>query len=138
MRHKLMSIALLLNPVHANAAEIHPTEAMLREAARIANPVNGDKWKYHFRNVEGHILFCSYLVGRNGGFCTRDGQSVKQIDQAVIQFCRETPNAKPPHEVYVEAWDLDYRCVGSDMRRLPYSYAFDEEGYMRSEWKVLP
>jgi hypothetical protein len=101
-------------------------------------PLNPEQYEYRFRKAGDVILFCVYYIGANGGYCTKNGPKyVTRTDQAAAQWCRENPNSDPPHAVYGEAGDLDYRCKGSRMTRLPYSYFFDEEGYVRRQWQVL-
>lgn len=129
----------------ARPEEVTPTPKMLAEAKRF-NKLQQfyseeAKYEYHFRNVNGHILWCAYVSGGNGGFCTKvSAKNVAYSDHAAALYCQnpDISGSTPPHAVYGELWDLDYRCVGRHMTRLPVSMALDPEGYVRSHWRPLP
>jgi hypothetical protein len=145
MKTTIIAIAAVLAASWtATAGEIQPTHELVSKALRQQQrqqpkeTFNPEEYEYHFRKAGDVILFCVYYIGANGGYCTKNGTKyVTRTDQAAAQWCRESPNSDPPHAVYGEAGDLDYRCKGSRMTRLPYSYFFDEEGYVRRQWQVL-
>ena len=98
--------------------------------------------EYHFRDFgNGHIMWCIYATGGNGGFCTRiTSKQVDLTDKAAEAYCASQYSAgypTPPHAVYGELWDLDYRCVGSRATRLSVDMALDHDGYVRRQWSVL-
>jgi hypothetical protein len=128
----------------AHAQEIKPTRGMIATASRILKDQNKDypdtKYEFHFRNVEGHILYCAYVTGGNGGFCEKVAPaSVAAADRAASELCK-TPDGEGgvPHAVYGELYDLDYKCVKGRSTRLPVDYALDRDSYVRSQWKPLP
>lgn len=143
-RTAIIAAALLVLAPPTHAAEIKPTPKMLEDArqANSAEPYYSaeTKYEYHFRNIGGHILWCAYVQGGNGGFCTKvSPKAVAYSDRAATDTCRD-PNMDGqslPHAVYGELYDLDYRCSGRRMTRLPVSMALDPEGYVRSQWKTL-
>jgi hypothetical protein len=133
-----------ISPSVAMAGELRPTHELVAKARQQQQEQQPDQkiqpgeYEYHFRNVGGNILFCAYYSGGNGGFCTTiDRKYIARVDKSAVEFCREQPNGDAPHAVYGEAYDLHYTCKESRMTRLPYSYGFDEEGYVRSQWQVL-
>lgn len=129
----------------ARAEEIRPTPQMLdsaRQMKKIEFPDdNPSSYEYHFRNLSGHILWCAYATGGNGGFCKKITPAmVAQTDSAAKEYCRTSgPDGNtPPHAVYGELWDLAYKCSNGRSSRLPVDMALDREGYVRSQWKALP
>jgi hypothetical protein len=144
-RTAIIGATLLPLALPAHAAEIRPTPKML-EDARQANSTEPyysaeTKYEYHFRNIGGHVLWCAYVQGGNGGFCAKlSARDVAYSDRAATNTCQDPDmdGQSLPHAVYGELYDLDYRCVGRRMTRLPVSMALDPEGYVRRQWKVLP
>jgi len=140
---KLTRLALILVACGATGAvakEIHPTPAMFAKAKEIfrdcAEP--DMRCEYHFRNMGGSIWACAYHGG-NWGFCTQTPLSlVKKIDEMAEDLCRHSgPDAIIPHVMTGEAEALNYECVGSHMRRKPYSDVFDMDGWTSDAWKPL-
>jgi hypothetical protein len=132
-------------PAHAMATEIAPTPKMLaevRELNKYKHPREEDaqSYEYHFRNLGRHVLYCAYYSGGNGGFCKKiTPQWVASIDRAAAEYCKgPDADGPPPHAVYGELYDLDYKCARGHMSRLPVGRALDEEGYVRSQWEPLP
>jgi hypothetical protein len=129
----------------ARAEEIRPTPQMLdsaRQMKKIEFPDdNPSSYEYHFRNLSGHILWCAYATGGNGGFCKKITPAmVAQTDSAAKEYCRTSgPDSNtPPHAIYGELWDLAYKCSNGRSSRLTVDMALDREGYVRSQWKTLP
>jgi hypothetical protein len=129
----------------ARAEEIRPTPQMLdsaRQMKKIEFPDdNPSSYEYHFRNLGGHILWCAYATGGNGGFCKKITPAmVSETDRAARDYCRTAgpDDNTPPHAVYGELWDLAYKCSNGRSSRLPVDMALDREGYVRSQWKTLP
>lgn len=129
----------------AIAAEITPTQTMLARAQQL-NKIEHENegsisFKYHFRKIGDNILWCSYAEGGNGHFCMKVNRStVAKTDRGAADYCK-TANADedtPPHFIYGELRDLDYKCRDGRMSRLPVDIALDGEGYVRSQWKPLP
>lgn len=134
-----ISAAVLALAGAARAGEIVPTPAQRLSALRIAAGNYGDtKLEVHFRNVDGHVLFCAVPFGANWDPCTRLGPYVKNADKAVADFCRQNPNGMPYHAIYGDAGAFNYQCRGSHMSRLPASSVLDGEGYQTAEWTPLP
>jgi hypothetical protein len=131
---------------HAMATEIAPTPKMLAAAEqmiKIEYPAeNEQSFKYHFRNLGGHILWCAHPAEGNGGFCTKiTPRYVADTDRSAVEFCKtaaEHGDDTAPHAVYGELFDLSYRCAHGRMSRLPVDMAVDREGYVRSQWRPLP
>jgi hypothetical protein len=130
-----------------SSQEIHPTHDMLKQAIRYNCdvkhycPTDNLKYDYHFRKMGPHVLWCSYVEGGNGGFCQKiTNRTVLTTDAAAREYCAGPygENGTAPHAIYGELYDLDYRCVGKRMSRLPVSEALDQEGYVRTQWTVLP
>jgi hypothetical protein len=126
----------------AHATEIAPTPKMLADAKQMLKyeyPNDaGTHWEFHFRDLGGHILWCAYATGGNGGFCTRlPPGSVAGVDRAATEECKTADEGPLAHVTYGELGDLDYRCVRGHMSRLPADMALDREGYVRSQWKPL-
>jgi len=133
-----------ISPTVVMAEEIQSAHELVVRAQRQQQQqqpeqqIQPGEYEYHFRKVGESILFCAHVALGNGGFCTKVGPKyVARVDKAAVEFCKEQPNQDAPHAVYGEAYDLNYTCKGSRMTRLPYSYGFDEEGYVRSQWQVL-
>jgi hypothetical protein len=129
----------------ARAEEIRPTPQMLDSAQQMKKiefpDDNPSSYEYHFRNLSGHILWCAYATGGNGGFCKKINPTmVAETDRAARDYCRTagTDDNTPPHAVYGELWDLAYKCSNGRSSRLPVDMALDREGYVRSQWKTLP
>lgn len=144
MKATFLSAILALTPVAVHATEIRPSPELVARALHQQEKQepnirhNPEDYEYHFRKIGERILFCAYYVGGNGGYCDKMGPNyVTKTDRAAIQFCKEYPNGEPPHAIYGEAGDLYYTCKGSRMTRSPYSFAFDEEGYVRRQWQLL-
>jgi hypothetical protein len=142
-RTAIIAAALLALVLPAHAAEIRPTTKMLEDArqANSAEPYYSaeTKYEYHFRNIGGHVLWCAHAEGGNGGFCAKvSARDVAYSDRAATDTCQDPDmdGQSLPHAVY--GYDLDYRCVGRRMTCLPVNMALDPEGYVRSQWKVLP
>ena len=145
MRILTMIWAALSTVCWACAAEIQPTPEMLARAERancISTCDEQIKYEYHFRDINGHVLWCAHAQGGNGNFCSRiSNTQIASTDHAATTYCQSSDSVgypTPPHAVYGELWDLDYRCVGHDMTRLATDMALDGEGYVRTQWKVLP
>jgi len=145
MKKILFTLLSLFALSSAIAAEIAPTPKMLAKAQemnKIEYPDAGSTtFKYHFRNLGGHILWCAYAAGGNGHFCEKVPPSnVAATDRAAADYCKTAgpDEDSPPHAVYGELWDLDYKCTRGHMSRLPVEMALDSEGYVRSQWKPLP
>ncbi len=143
--HLLAAVSALALTIPAHSGEVSPTPKMLQDAKQLnsANPYYSaeTKYEYHFRNIGGHVLWCAYVQGGNGGFCAKvSARDVAYCDRAATATCQEPDmdGQSLPHAVYGELYDLDYRCVGRRMTRLPVSMALDPEGYVRSQWKALP
>ena len=83
----------------AHATEIAPTPKMLADA-REMNAARwpddkGTEWEFHFRNVDGHVLWCAYATGGNGGFCQRLAPGyVARVDRSAAEECAK-PDAGP-------------------------------------------
>jgi hypothetical protein len=128
----------------AIATEISPTSNMLagaKQMNKIEYPDADSNFEYHFRNIGGHILWCAYSSGGNGHFCMNiSHDSVVATDSAAIDYCKTADAGEdaPPHAVYGELWDLNYKCRRGRMSRLPVEMALDSEGFVRSQWKPLP
>jgi hypothetical protein len=127
----------------AHAAEIAPTPKMLADAREMNGARwpddKGTEWQFHFRNVDGHVLWCAYATGGNGGFCHRLPPGyVARVDRSAAEECAQ-PDAGPwlAHSTYGELFALDYKCVGGHMSRLPVDFALDREGYVREQWRPL-
>jgi hypothetical protein len=133
----------LIGSCHARASEIGRTPEMLskaEQAYKFEHPDDARSMEYHFRSLDGHILWCAYYPGGNGGFCKKTTpRMVADTDRAAAEFCKtaEAGDNTPPHAVYGELWDLDYRCARGRMHRLPADVALDREGYVRTQWKSL-
>jgi hypothetical protein len=145
MKKIVYTVLSLFATSSAIATEIAPKPKMLAKAQqmnKIEYPDAGStSFKYHFRNLGGHVLWCAYASGSNGNFCMKITTSdVKNTDRAVTNYCK-TANIDedtPPHAVYGELFDLYYKCTRGHMSRLPVEMAIDSEGYVRSQWKPLP
>ncbi|MCW2286088.1 hypothetical protein M2323_003925 [Rhodoblastus acidophilus] len=145
MKKIISTVLSLLVSGPAIATEISPTQKMLAEAKRM-NKVNypdagSVSFEYHFRDIGGHVMWCAYATGGNGNFCVKITQEiVANTDRAARDYCKtaDTDEDTPPHAVYGELWDLDYKCKGGRMSRLPLEMALDSEGFVRSQWKPLP
>lgn len=148
MRYAVFIVATLtywLLSISARAVEITPTPQMLDRAQQAEkfrwpdeNPLS---FEYHFRNLSGHILWCAHSRGGNGGFCAKiTSTMIVETDRAAKDYCRTAApdDDTPPHAVYGELWDLGYKCDRGRMSRLPVTMALDSEGYVRSQWKLLP
>jgi hypothetical protein len=129
----------------AMATEIAPTPKMLAEAKQMIKIEYPDddaqSYEYHFRNLGGHILWCAHASRGNGGFCTKiTPRMVADTDRAAGEYCKtaDADEGAPPHAVYGELWDLNYKCARCHMSRLPAEMAIDSEGYVRGQWKSLP
>jgi hypothetical protein len=140
----LAAIAAWVLAHSARAAEVMPTPQMLasaQEAKKFEFPdEDPSSYEYHFRDLGGHILWCAYATGGNGGFCKKIASTmVAETDRAVRDYCKTAaPNDNtPPHAVYGELWDLGYKCARGRMSRLPVAMALDSEGYVRTQWKLL-
>jgi hypothetical protein len=138
------AILAVFIPTSVMAEELRSTHELVVRAKRQQQEqqpeeqIQPGEYEFHFRKVGESVLFCAHVALGNGGFCTKVGRRyVAQVDRAAAEFCREQPNEDPPHAIYGEAYDVHYTCKGSRMTRLPYSYGFDEEGYVRSQWRVL-
>jgi hypothetical protein len=123
----------------AMATEIAPTPKMLAEAEQMKKFEYPDddptSYEYHFRSVGGHILWCAHASGGNGGFCIKiTPRHVADTDRAAADYCKtaDAGDAGPPHAVYGELWDLNYKCARGHMSRLPAEMAIDSEGYVRA------
>ncbi len=145
MRKIVCSLLSLFASSSAIATEIAPTPKLLAEAQQMNKTEYPDasstSFEYHFRIVGDHILWCAYATGGNGHFCMKVTKPfVTNTDRAAADYCK-TANADedaPPHAVYGELWDLNYKCRRGHMSRLPVEMALDSEGYVRSQWKPLP
>jgi|ERR1700722_4743454 hypothetical protein len=131
--------------VAARAEEIaRPTPKMLADAREMVeyqfpNDKGGTQWEFHFRNLEGHVLWCAYATGGNGGFCKRLPPGyVARVDRAATEECASMgADDWLPHATYGELGALDYKCIGGHMSRLPVDYTLDREGYVRQQWTPL-
>ena len=62
--------------VAARAEEIaRPTPKMLADAREMVeyqfpNDKGGTQWEFHFRNLEGHVLWCAYARAATVGFAS--------------------------------------------------------------------
>jgi hypothetical protein len=144
-RFTIVAACALIGPSHVMATEIAPTPKMFAEAEQMKKFEYPDddsaSYEYHFRNLGGHILFCAHSSGGNGGFCTKiTPRYVADTDRGAAEYCRtaDAGDDKPPHSVYGELYDLDYKCARGRMSRLPVEMVIDREGYVRSQWKSLP
>jgi hypothetical protein len=129
----------------ARAGEVRPTLQMLASAQQAKKLEFPDEdptyWEFHFHNLGGHIIWCAYAKGGNGGFCAKITPAmVAGTDRAAKDYCKTAApeDDTPPHVVYGELWDWGYKCARGRMSRLPVEMAVDSEGYVRSQWKVLP
>jgi hypothetical protein len=131
----------------AHATEITPTPKMLADARemigyRWPDEKGRTQWEFHFRNLDGHILYCAYAQGGNGGFCKRvPPETVARVDKAATEECANSPYVRTndwlSHATYGELGALDYKCVGGRTSRLPTDFALDREGYVREQWTPL-
>jgi hypothetical protein len=128
----------------AGAVEVTPTPQMTANAQQMIKlewpDDNPSSYEYHFRNLSGHILWCAHSSGGNGGFCRKiTSTMVAENDRAAKDYCKTTPDDDTlPHSIYGELYDLGYKCVRGRMSRLPVAMALDSEGYVRTQWKLLP
>lgn len=139
MRSLVCALALVA-ALPAFADEIHPTREMLASARRMFQP-NDDKdhIEYHFRRSGGVVLVCGYYLGANGGFCGQTTLSdVRKVDAMAEDACQQDSSYDPPHAITGEAIALHYKCVRGHMKRDPYGYAFDYDGYTVGQWRALP
>jgi hypothetical protein len=125
------------------SSEIPATRALVnagqQQNCAFPDRCEGVEYEYHFRDMgDGHILWCAYAKGGNGGFCKKiTARDVASADAAARDSCRDDPDMGPPPSAYGELWDLDYRCNGTRASRLPVDMALDAEGYVRGQWKNL-
>jgi hypothetical protein len=138
----LMTGVWIANPAMADrlpVGEIQPTPEMLAKARRVIPPQGADdRIIYHFRRAGETVLVCGYHWGGNGRFCTRTPLSlVRKIDERAEDACRQGETGIP-HAMTGEAIVLNYDCVRGHLKRQPYAYAFDLDGYMMEEWRPLP
>jgi hypothetical protein len=139
----LATIAAWLLVNSARAGEVTPTSQMLASAKqekKFEFPDDDSSYEYHFRNLAGHVLWCAYASGGNGGFCKKIAPPmIAQIDRAAKDYCKTaaSDDEMPPHAIYGELWDLGYKCAQGRMSRLPVTMALDSEGYVRTQWKLL-
>lgn len=119
--------------------EIRPTPAMLAQARRVMPPQGDhDRLIYHFRRLGAGVLVCGVHWGANGGFCAQTSLAeVRQIDERAEDACRQGETGIP-HALTGEALVLRYDCVGGHMKREPYAYEFDQDGWRYDEWRGLP
>ena len=137
----LMAVALITNTAMAGklpTGEIQPTPDMLAKARHVIPPEGpDDRIIYHFRRAGENVLVCGYHWGGNGRFCTQTPLSlVRKIDERAEDACRQGESGVP-HAITGEAIVLNYDCVRGHMKREPYAYAFDLDGYMNEEWRPL-
>jgi hypothetical protein len=139
MRSVFCALALVA-ALPALAGEIHPTPAMLASAKRLIQPNDDmDRIEYHFRRSGGSVLVCGYHKGANWGFCDQTTLSmVRKIDALAEDACQHGDGYDPPHAITGEAIVLNYKCVRGHMKRDPYAYAFDSDGYTNDQWRALP
>jgi hypothetical protein len=95
-----------------------------------------------YRTTHGVKLVCYAPYGANWDPCSRMPLSlVKKIDVMAEDVCNQGPDEMGPptipHAIYGDAGALNYRCIGRHMKREPYAYHFDYDGYQNDNWKAV-
>jgi hypothetical protein len=123
----------------AQSVEIAPTRELINKVEMFPDVKEISNPEFHFRRIGPHVLWCVYADGGNGHFCSKVlDKIVTETDKQIIDFCKSNPNGSLYHALYGELWDLDYKCLGTRMDRLPLDAALDRDGYVRTQWRVLP
>lgn len=92
----------------------------------------------HYRKSHGVILVCQEIWGANYNPCDQVPLAlVKKIDELAKDECENDPTGGIPHATSGDAIVLKYQCQGGRMKRDPYVWHFDADGYRPDVWKPV-
>jgi hypothetical protein len=92
----------------------------------------------HYRKSGGYTYVCQEIWGANYNPCDQVPLAlVKKIDELAKDECENDPTGGIPHATSGDAIVLNYQCQGGHMKRDPYVWHFDADGYRPDVWKVV-
>jgi hypothetical protein len=92
----------------------------------------------HYRKSHGVTLVCQEIWGANYNPCDQVPLAmVKKIDELAKDECENDPDNGIPHATTGDAIILIYKCNAGHMKREPYVWHFDADGYRPDVWKPV-
>ena len=92
----------------------------------------------HYRKSHGVTLVCQEIWGGNYNPCDQVPLAmVKKIDELAKDECENDPIGGIANATSGDAIVLNYQCLGGHMKREPYVWRFDADGYRPDVWKPV-
>jgi hypothetical protein len=83
-------------------------------------------------------LVCQEIWGANYNPCDQVPLAlVKKVDALAKDECENDPTGGIPHATSGDAIVLQYQCLSGHMKRDPYVWHFDADGYRPDVWTAI-